>query len=70
MIISESQKDHSDHGPDNGLVVGKLAAGYPVQEGVVVLRRGCRSLNKKNGNGDREEGMHLRGISENIDKNL
>lgn len=29
MIISESQKDHSDHGPDNGLVVGKLAAGCP-----------------------------------------
>ena len=50
MNIFESQKDHSDHGVENGLLdVSKL----PGTEDVIILRTGNESLNKKSGNGNR-----------------
>lgn len=63
MIISESQKGHSDHGEKNGFMdVGKLEVGYSVQKDVIILRRGNGSLSKESGNEDTKKEMDLRYI--------
>ena len=42
--------------------VGRVEAGCPVSEDVIILKRGNGSLNRESGNEDRKKEMDLRGI--------